>query len=205
MLKVGLTGSIAVGKSYVLSVFRELGCHTVDADEVAREVIQPCRPAYHDIVREFGQGVLLSDGSINRMALGELVFNDSHKRHRLNAIVHPRIMEEINETISRTREVEPQGTVIVDAALIIEAGLQKSFDKLIVVLCTPQTQIERLMHRDHLSREMAQKRIEAQMSSEEKRAYADFEIDTSGSFKHTRQQVEQVYQALRKVNHGQSK
>jgi dephospho-CoA kinase len=202
MLKVGLTGSIAVGKSHVLSLFRGLGCQSIDADHVAREVVQPCRAAYHEIVSTFGAGVLAADGFIDRARLGKIVFDDSEKRQWLNAIVHPRVMEEIEQRISRLAESDPDGIVVVDGALIIEAGVQEFFDTLIVVFCNPDAQIKRLMRRDRLSRELAMKRIQAQMSSEEKRAYADFEIDTSGSFKNTRRQVEQVYQALRKIKEG---
>jgi len=199
MLKVGLTGSIAVGKSYVVSVLAELGCVTFDADKVAHTVMEPGRPAYEDIVREFGEGVVAPDGSIDRQKLGAIVFGDEARRIRLNEIVHPRVIEEQNRLLQHAEANDPDGIAVIDAALMIESGGYKRFDKLIVVYCDRETQLERLMRRNQITREDAERRVAAQMSSEEKREYADYEIDTSGDFDQTRQKVVEVHSELRRL------
>jgi dephospho-CoA kinase len=200
MLKVGLTGSIAVGKSFVVSVLAELGCITFDADKVAHSVMEPGRPAYEDIVREFGDGVLATGGSIDRQKLGTIVFADDKLRMRLNEIVHPRVIGEQNRLLSEAEMNDPDGVAIVDAALMIESGGYKRFDKLIVVHCEPEIQIDRLMKRNQLDREAAEQRIAAQMSSQEKLKYADYQIDTSGTFEATRDRVVEVYKELTRIN-----
>jgi dephospho-CoA kinase len=196
MLKVGLTGSIAVGKSFVLSVLRELGCATFDADKIAHSVMEQGRPAYADIVREFGSVVVAEDGSINRAKLGAIVFADEARRKRLNGIVHPRVIEEQDRLLRNVEKATPLGIAVMDAALIIESGGYKRLDKLIVAFCDREIQIERLMRRNGIAREDAERRIAAQMSSDEKRRYADYEIDTSGSFDQTRQIVTEVFRQL---------
>jgi dephospho-CoA kinase len=196
MLKVGLTGSIAVGKSFVASVFRELGCFVFDADQIAHSVMEPGRPAYAEIVGEFGQQILAPDGSIDRAKLAAIVFADRAKRERLNQIVHPRVIEEQDRLLREVESIDPDAIVIVDAALMIESGGYKRFDKLIVVFCDREEQIRRLINRNRLSRQEAERRIAAQMSSEQKRRFADYEIDTSGTFEQTRQRVMQVYGQL---------
>jgi dephospho-CoA kinase len=199
MLKVGLTGSIAVGKSYVVAVLDELGCVTFDADKIAHSVMQPGRPAYEDIVREFGANVLSSDGSIDRQKLGEIVFADERRRNRLNQIVHPRVIEEQNRQLHEAKGKDPDGIAVIDAALMIESGGYKRFDKLIVVFCDRETQIERLMRRNQITRQDAEARIAAQMSSTEKRKFADYEIDTTGGFDQTRQRVLELHRELQRI------
>jgi dephospho-CoA kinase len=196
MLKVGLTGSIAVGKSFVVSVLAELGCIVFDADKVAHSVMEPGRAAYLDLVKEFGDGILGPDSHIDRSRLGPIVFADAERRQRLNEIVHPHVIEEQNRLLREAEARQPQGIGIIDAALMIESGGYKRFDKLIVVYCDRETQIARLMKRNQLTRTDAERRIKAQMSSEEKRRYADYEIDTSGTFEQTRQRVHEVHQQL---------
>ena len=196
MLKVGLTGSIAVGKSFVVSVLREFGCATFDADRIAHSVMEPGKPAYEDIVREFGAGVLAQDKMIDRAKLGAIVFADAERRSRLNEIVHPRVLEEQNRLLDEAEAANPDGIAVIDAALMIESGGYKRFDKLIVVFCEPETQVLRLMARNQISREDAERRIAAQMSSDEKRKYADYEIDTSGTMDEARERVKQVYEQL---------
>ncbi|HXG68752.1 MAG TPA: dephospho-CoA kinase [Blastocatellia bacterium] len=205
MLKVGLTGSIAVGKSHVLAVLRELGCVTFDADKVAHFVMEPGREAHRDIVREFGEGVLAPDGTIDRKKLGPIVFADAARRKRLNEIVHPRVIEEQNRLLREAEAAAPDGIAVVDAALMIESGSYKRFDKLIVVYCDRETQTARLMERNKITREDAERRIAAQMSSEEKRRYADYEIDTSGTFEETRRRVIEVYNALRQLQQNRGR
>jgi dephospho-CoA kinase len=200
MLKVGLTGSIAVGKSYVVSVLAELGCVTFDADKIAHSVMEPGRQAYYDIVREFGAEVLAEDSRIDRAKLGAIVFADAERRKRLNEIVHPRVIEEQDRLVSQAVAASPDAIVIIDAALMIESGGYLRFDKLIVVFCDRQQQIERLMRRNQITRQDAELRVAAQMSSDEKRRYADYEIDTSGSHGETRQRVVEVYDELRRAH-----
>lgn len=202
MLKVGLTGSIAVGKSFVVSVLAELGCITFDADKVAHSVMKPGCPAYEDIVREFGVSVLAPDGSIDREKLGAIVFANEAHRTRLNEIVHPRVIAKQNRLLREAEAKAPDGIAVVDAALMIESGGYKRFDKLIVVYCARQTQIERLMRRNNIAREDAERRVAAQMSSEEKLEYADYMIDTSGTFDETRFRVIEVFDELKQVSHS---
>jgi len=199
MLKVGLTGSIAVGKSYVLSVLAQLGCVTFDADKIAHLVMERGRPAYDDIVREFGETVLAVDGSIDRKKLGAIVFGDEGRRRRLNEIVHPRVIEEQNRLLAEAEARNPNGIVVIDAALMIESGGYKRFDKLIVVYCDRDTQIERLIRRADITRQEAEQRLAAQMSSEEKLRYADYRINTDGTFEETRQLVIDVQTDLLRV------
>ncbi|MBX3243373.1 MAG: dephospho-CoA kinase [Acidobacteria bacterium] len=196
MLKVGLTGSIAVGKSYVCDVFRELGCHVLDADQTARDVVAPNTQGLARIVEEFGNEVLLPDGSLDRKKLGSIVFNDTAKRQLLNSIVHPLVIEEQNKWIAEREADDPTGIVIVDAALMIESGGYKRFDRLIVVWCHEEIQLERLMRRDGLDEDAAKTRIAAQMTQAEKKRFADHLIDTSEGFDDTRRRVREVYVRL---------
>lgn len=199
MLKVGLTGSIAVGKSFVCDCFRELGCHVMDADEVARKVVQRGTEGLKRIVREFGSDVLDTDGELDRKRLGSIVFADEEKRKLLNSIVHPLVIEEQDRWLDECRCVDPDGIAIVDAALMIEAGSYRRFDKIIVVWCEPAIQLARLMTRDALSEAEANKRIESQMPQEDKKRFADHLIDTSSGFENTRRQVVELFTQLHPV------
>jgi dephospho-CoA kinase len=199
MLKVGLTGSIAVGKSFVLSVLAELGCHVIDADEIAREVVEPGTHGLKSICEAFGETVLNDDGSLNRAKLGAIVFADEAKRTKLNSLLHPLIIAAQDERIREFEQRDSGGIVIIDAALMIESGGYRRLDKLIVVHCRPEIQLQRLMSRDGLSHEAAEQRIKAQMPQEEKKKYADFLIDTSGDFESTRAQVETVYRQVQQL------
>jgi dephospho-CoA kinase len=199
MLRVGLTGSIATGKSFVSGVLAGLGCRVVDADELARRVVEPGTEGLRAVVEEFGTEVLSADGALDRARLGAMVFGDARRRERLNAILHPLIIAEQDALLRRWEEEDPRGIGVVDAALMIESGGYRRFDKLLVVHCRPEAQLERLMRRNSLSREEAERRIAAQMPQEEKLRYADFSVDTSGSFEETRARTEEVYKALRKI------
>ena len=202
MLRVGLTGSIAVGKSFVASVFAELGCHVLDADQTAREVVMPGTPGLNALVQEFGGGILNVDGTLDRKALGAVVFADEQKRQRLNHILHPFIIARQDEILSEWEREDPRGIGIVDAALMIESGGYKRFDKLIVVHCRPEVQLERLMLRDKLSLAEAQRRIDSQMPQEEKQKFADYLIDTSDGFDSARSRTIEVYNQLIRVIRG---
>ncbi|HEU5458915.1 MAG TPA: dephospho-CoA kinase [Pyrinomonadaceae bacterium] len=200
MLRVGLTGSIGVGKSFVTSVFEELGAHILDADQTAREVVMPGTPGLKAVAEAFGKEILNPDGTLNRKQLGTVVFGDEEKRKRLNYILHPFIIARQDEILNEWEAKDPQGIGIVDAALMIESGGYRRFDKLIVVHCRPEVQLERLMLRDKLTRDEAQRRIDSQMPQEEKQKFADYLIDTSDGFELTRDQVKRVYAHLNR--HG---
>ena len=196
MLRVGLTGSIAVGKSFVAAVFVELGCHVLDADQTAREVVLPGAPGLKAVVEAFGEETLNTDGTLNRKQLGSFVFGDEEKRQRLNSILHPFIIARQDEILRQWETEDPKGIAIVDAALMIESGGYRRFDKLIVVHCRPEAQLERLMLRDNLSRDEALRRINSQMSQEEKQKFADYLIDSSDGFEITKDQTLKVYNDL---------
>jgi dephospho-CoA kinase len=196
MLKIGLTGGIATGKSYVLGLLQKLGCEVIDADIIAHQVIEPGQPAYEEIVDHFGRGVLDPGGKIDRARLGAIVFSDPSQRARLNSIVHPRVFEAQERWFAGLGERKRDAIAIVDAALMIETGSYRRYDKLIVVHCRADLQLQRLMARNNLSREEASARISAQMPAEEKLRYADFTIDTSSGFEDTRLQVESLYSEL---------
>lgn len=197
MLKVGLTGSIAVGKTTVCNEFRRLGCYVIDADHTARDVVRRGTPGLAMLAAEFGPGIIGSDGELDRAALAAIVFDDEKARLRLNSIVHPLVIEAQDEWLRRTAERDPEGIAIVDAALMIESGGYRRFDKLIVVWCEPDVQLRRLMERDGLSRSDALKRIQAQMPQEEKKKYADILIDTSAGIEETRSQVAAAHRRLK--------
>ena len=196
MLKVGLTGSIAVGKSYVCDVFRELGVYVLDADCTAREVVEPNTRGLDSIVAGFGNQVLQADGSLDRVKLAAIVFANEEKRLLLNSIVHPLVFEAQNSWLAAREAEDPNGIAIIEAALMIESGGYKRFDKIIVVWCDTAIQLERLMSRNGLSEAEAQIRIAAQMPQEEKKRYADFLINTSTGFDDTRHQTTEVFGQL---------
>jgi dephospho-CoA kinase len=196
MLHVGLTGNIASGKSHAALLFAELGAHIIDADRIAHDLLVQGSRIHEKVVATFGNRILAPDGSIDRRKLGEIVFRDSAKRILLNSIVHPDVREEI---VRRMREYErnsPHGIVIVDAALLIESGSHKRYDRLIVVTCDPNLQLSRIINRDGLTLEQAKARMAAQMPVEEKLRLADYTIDTSGTLNETREQVEAIYRDL---------
>jgi dephospho-CoA kinase len=198
MLKVGLTGGIACGKTYVTEQLRARGCEVLDADQVARAVVEPGQPAYHDIVQAFGSDILAPEGTIDRAKLGAIVFADAARRAQLNAIVHPHVHEAQTQWLADVAARNPQAIAVVDAALMIESGGYKRMDKLIVVHCAPEIQLARLMERSNLSLEDAARRIAAQMPTAEKLQYADYAIDTSGGFAPTDQQIIALYTELQK-------
>ncbi|MDX6575669.1 MAG: dephospho-CoA kinase [Blastocatellia bacterium] len=197
MLKVGLTGSIAVGKSFVLGVLAELGCRVLDADLTAREVVSPGTAGLNAVVDRFGNEVVRADGALDRAKLGAIVFTDEEQRQVLNSILHPFIIAAQDEQIRRWQEETPDSIAVIDAALMIESGGFRRFDKLIVVHCRPEVQLERLILRDGLSPEDAAQRIAAQMPQNQKMKYADFLIDTSEGFDSARKQTEAVFRELK--------
>lgn len=199
MLTVGLTGSIAVGKSHVCRVLSEAGLHVLDADQTAREVVAAGTDGLAEIVRNFGDDVLQQDGELDRKKLGAIIFGDPKKRELLNSIVHPRVISAQNSWIEKLEKSDPNGIAVIDAALMIESGGYKRFPEIIVVWCEPEIQLERLMRRDHLSEGEAKQRIAAQMPQEEKMRFADHLIDTSGSLEETRGKVLELVEHLREL------
>ena len=195
----GLTGGIASGKSTVAAMFRELGAHIVDADKVGHELLLPSSPAHQEVVAAFGKEILDTAGQIDRRRLGALVFADPARLQQLNRIVHPRIIERVEQLAVEHCSRNPEAVVIVDAALIYETGIAGLFAKVIVAWCRPEQQMERFMAKTGVSREEAGQRISSQMPTEEKRRRADFVIDCSGSFEETRRQVEFLYPRLRQL------
>ena len=202
MLRVGLTGSIGTGKSFVSSVFVELGCHVLDADQTAREVVMPGTAGLKALTEAFGEEILNADGTLDRKRLGALIFADQSQRERLNHILHPFIIARQDEILNAWEAEDPDGIGIVDAALMIESGGYKRFDKLIVVHCRPEVQLERLMLRDKLSRHEALRRINSQMPQAEKQKFADYLIDTSDGYESTRSRSVEIYQKLIRIIRG---
>jgi dephospho-CoA kinase len=197
MLKVGLTGSIAVGKSFVCETFASLGAFVLDADDTAREAVAPGTAGLSKIIENFGTGILHPNGEIDRVKLGAIVFADEAKRQLLNSIVHPLVIESQDEWMRERESENPNAICIIDAALMIESGGYRRFEKLIVVWCDFDIQLERLISRNNLSREDALRRINAQMPQDEKKRYADFLIDTTGGFDPAKRQTIEVFEQLK--------
>ena len=148
MLRVGLTGGIATGKSTVVAMLRELGCRVLEADKIAHQMIEPGAAAYEEVVHEFGRGILLPDGRVDRQKLGAIVFADPRKLARLNAIVHPPVLAAQDRELAAIERAEPHAIAVVEAALLVEAGYDKKLDCLVVTWCTPEQQIARLTRQD---------------------------------------------------------
>src|SRR3990167_459883 len=197
MLLIGLTGGIATGKSLVSQILKELGAYIIDADKIARQVVEPEKPAWLEIVKFFGRDIINKDKIINRKRLGEIIFNDPVKRRKLEEIVHPRVIEEENRLVEEYRRKNPDGIVIIDAALLIEAGSHKRVDKLIVVYADKETQVKRLMERDGLRQTDAEKRIASQLPLDKKVKMADFVIDNSKGIEETQRQTIDIFNKLR--------
>ncbi len=196
MKVIGLTGNIACGKSVVASLLEDLGAKVIDADDIARKVVEPKEPAWNEIVDVFGKIILNPDNSINRKALGEIIFNDDQKRNILNDITHPKIIQKVRETVE-TYQNENVEVIIIEAALIVEkGGLKDLIEGLIVVTSDEESQIERLIKRNGLSREEALSRINSQMPTQEKVLHADYVIDNSGTIDKTQYQVKSIWNEI---------
>jgi len=193
MAVIGLTGNIASGKSLVSASLKSLGARVIDADTVAREVVLPGTGAWHKIVETFGPGVLNRDRTLNRVALGAIVFGAPHRLKQLNEITHPVIVERIKSEIDAFRS-GGTGVLVVDAPLLIETGLHRLVDEIWVVEIPADLQVRRLTERDRLTREQALERVCSQMATAEKRKYAQVIIDNSGDAARTRKIVERLWQ-----------
>jgi len=198
MLRIGLTGGIASGKSTVAAMLRDRDCPILDADAIAHELLEPGQDAYKEVVREFGEGILVRGDAVDRGKLGAIVFADAQKRERLNQIMHPRIQQIVAEWFRRLDRRGGPDFAFEDAALILEAGAKKNFDRVVACWCKPEQQIERLRERG-VSLEDAQRRIAAQMPMDEKRRLADDVIDCSGSMEETERQVDSLVAKLKQL------
>jgi len=206
MLRVGLTGGIASGKSSVGAMFVELGAHLIQADAVAHSLMLPGRPVYAEVVRRFGSEILNSDGTIDRPKLAEAAFGTSGgaapRVRELNEIVHPAVIAEENAWMEEVGRREADSIAIVEAALILESRATERFDRLIVVTCRPEQRVRRFATRLGISEEAARdevnRRMAAQIPDDEKIRAADFVIDNSGSLDATEQEVKQIFAALRR-------
>jgi dephospho-CoA kinase len=197
MLTVGFTGSIAVGKSFVCSVLRESGIPVLDADQTAREVVAAGTDGLSELVSRFGVDVLTANGELDRKKMASVVFDDPERLSLLNSIVHPRVFAKQNDWIREQDASGRHDIAVIDAALMIESGAYKRFDKIVVVWCEPDIQLRRLMLRDNLSGEEALKRVAAQMSQDDKKRYADHLINTSNGLDDTHRRTLDVIELLR--------
>ena len=196
VLRVGLTGGIASGKTTVAAMLAEHGAFILDADRIAHETIAPGGAAHAAVVARFGSAVVEADGSISRPRLGALVFTDAGARRDLDAIVHPLVLPEVERRLAAYLTTGHALVAVVDAALLVEAGLHRRFDRLVVVRCVRETQIRRLMTRNGLSQDDAERRIDAQAPLEAKLQAADYVVDTDGTMRQTRSQVDRLWRDL---------
>lgn len=198
MILIGLTGGIASGKSTVAGMLEEKGAYLIDADRLAKEAVEPEQPAWQEIVNWLGEDILLPDKNLNREKLANLVFNDKRMLEKLNKIVHPWVGSRFIEKAEEIKEADPGGVIIYDIPLLIEAGLQKTVDLVLLVYVPREVQVERLIRRDGLSAADAARRLRAQMPLEEKKKYAHTVIDNSGSLAETARQVDSFWEKMDK-------
>jgi len=199
VLKVGLTGGIGTGKSRVGRMFSELGCRVIESDLLTRRLFAIGDLVNREVAEAFGPRVVASDGSINREVLGELIFKNGELRQKLNNLVHPAIKQRQLDFLNAVGAEDPHGIGIVEAALMIEVGTYKDYDKIVVVKCAPEVQRRRIKERSALSDAQIDQRIASQMPMDEKVKYADYVIDNSGDIGNTRRQVEEIHRQLRAI------
>jgi len=199
MLVVGLTGGVASGKTTVSEILQEEGAYLIDADMIARQLVEPHSATWYEIRKAFGDDILDENGSLRRKKLAARVFSDPDERKILNQILHPQIRREIQNRLKEIAEKDPRAIVIVDAALLVETGDYREMDKVIVIASSPQEQIERLKQRDGMEEEQARNVLASQMPLEEKRKVADFIICNEGSLEETRKRTREVFRELKKI------
>jgi dephospho-CoA kinase len=202
MLRVGLTGGLASGKSFVGSALADLGCLLVRSDELGHQVLEPEGEAYEGAVREFGPDILTAEGKIDRRKLAALVFHDPEQLAKLNALVHPPVRARTRQLLAAYAGDHPRGIAVVEAAILVETGSYRDYAKLIVAVCGRERQIERALARGGVTREEVLERLSRQMPLEEKVKYADYVIDTSGDKENTRAQVRELYASLFSLAHA---
>ncbi len=198
-LLLGITGGIASGKTTVARMLEELGAKLIDFDVLSRVVVEPGKPAWQDIVAYFGDQVLLQNKTLDRKKLGNIVFGNEAKRKMLETFVHPRIYEEFHRLVREISSMDPGAIIQGVVPLLFEVNLQPLFHKILLVYIPLELQVERLMKRDGISRKMALQILDAQLPIEEKRKYADFIIDNSGTLTETKRQVEEIWRKLQKL------
>ena len=196
MLTVALTGGIASGKSVIADILKNLGCYIYPSDRIAHELMEPDKPAWKKIVAHFGKEILNEDQTINRSRLGKIIFSDKKEQRFLNELIHPLVHEKKKETIQKIEKEGRFNIFVSEAALTVEAGFTDFYDKVIVVYCSQDVQIKRLMERDRINQKEASQKLESQIMPEEKLKYADYIIDTSETLKDTVEQTERVYRNL---------
>lgn len=196
MLKVGLTGGYATGKSFVARELERLGCHTIYADQLGHEALSPGGEAYEPVIAEFGSAVLDSEGRIDRKNLATVVFGDAARLATLSSIVHPAVFHLEEKLLDEIAAVDPRGITVLEAAILIEAKRTHTFDRIILTTCDEEVQIARGMKRDNATREQVLARLANQMPLSEKRKYADYVVDTSGTKTATIRQVEEIHRDL---------
>ena len=200
MLTVGLTGGLASGKTFVGHAFADLGCHLIEADELGHRVLLPGGEAYAVVVQEFGDEILDREGLIDRTRLSGLVWNAPERLQKLSSLVHPPVIAREERMIAEIAKTDPKAIVLVAAAILVETGRYKRFDRLIVVVCNLDQQIERAVQRGPYSREQVLARLSRQLPLEEKLRVADYVVDTSGTKENTLEQVRAVYGSLRSLS-----
>ena len=196
-LKIGLTGGIGSGKSTVARRFAELGATVYSADEVARRALEPGEPCYQRVISEFGESILVADGTINRNALAKIVFSDERKRIILNEIVHPYVIDELFSRAEADLSNKSGAIALFDVPLLFESGLDERMDRTIVVTCSEEERIRRIVARDLVSPEHALSRIRAQMPEEERRQRADYVLDNNGSLDELIDQVDALFELIK--------
>jgi len=196
-LLVGLTGGMGSGKSLAASYLRELGAQMIDADRISRELVAPEKPAWKEVIEEFGSSVLNSDQTLNRKQVAAIVFNDESKRKKLEDIIHPRVIVEERRLYERYRQENSRVLAVIDAALLIESGNYKNVDAVIVVQCGREEQIRRVMERDGTVRSEVENRLNSQMSLEEKVGFGDYILRNDGTRESLKSQVGELYRDLR--------
>lgn len=199
MILVGLTGGIASGKSEASRIFKKLGAYIIDADEIAHALLEPNTPTWKKVVESFGTEILRPDQTIDRQRLGQMVFDDPKKLAVLNAILHPSVFAEKERRQKAIAQADPQAVVVFDVPLLIETRAHEWVDKVMVVTVDRNTQLKRLMERNGLSKQEAQKRIEAQMPLSEKAKYADYLIDGHESLSKIEAQIREIFRELKQL------
>ncbi len=204
-LLLGITGGVATGKTTVVDMLAELGAAVIDFDILARQVVEPGKPAWKEIVSYFGEQVLQENRGLDRKKLSRIVFQDRQKRKKLEGFIHPRTLEEFIKQVADITQKTPRAIIQADVPLLIELNWQYLFHKIVVVSVSPEKQIERLIKRDNISTEEAHNILSAQLPIDEKAGYADFVIDNGDSLQETKIQVEKLWQELQQLQKERNK
>lgn len=205
MISVGLTGGIGCGKSTVAGMFASLGAVTINSDDIGRTLMQPGNVVYDRIVSGFGSEMVDASGQLDRVKLADIVFHNLEKLKHLNAIVHAPVLREIDRQVQLARRKDPNAVILVESAVLFEAGQHRRFDKMVVVWCNPEQQVERYVAKSRISVEDVRRRMDAQMSGEEKKRLADFVIDTSGTMEDSEKQSKEIFTQLQTLATAQTR